>query len=221
MSSSVACKKVLVLAAHPDDETLGCGATIARLAQEGAYIKLITFTDGESARGPTLQNRNTKLKKVCQKLGIADFAFATFPDNELDTISLLDLCKYIESSVNFDPDIIFTHHPDCLNIDHSQVYRATMTVFRPQKGKSLDIMAYHIPSSTNYNPYNRFNGNVYYDVGATYDLKLSCLQENYSEEMRPPPHSRSYENIFNTMKVCGADIGVEYAEKFELIRRIK
>ena len=212
--------KVLVLAAHPDDETLGCGATLARLAQEGAYIKLLTFTDGESARGPTYKNRNDKLIKVCNKLGISDYQLTNYPDNRLDIISLLDICKYIEQNVDFEPDLIFTHHPDCLNIDHSIVYRATITVFRPQYGQEQTILSYYIPSSTDYNPLNNFRGNVYYDVNATYKTKLECLKENYDSEMRAHPHSRSYENVENLMKLAGAEIGVKYAEKFQLIRKI-
>ena len=213
-------KKVLVLAAHPDDETLGCGATLARLAQEGAYIKLLTFTDGESARGQTYKNRNSRLGKVCTKLGISEYEYANYPDNRLDVISLLEKCKYIEQNIDFEPDIIFTHHPNCLNIDHSLVYRATITVFRPQKGNKHTILSYYVPSSTDYNPFSDFLGNVYYDVSATYKTKLECLKENYDSEMRLYPHSRSYENVENLMKVAGAEIGVKYAEKFQLVRKL-
>tara|TARA_R110000824_G_scaffold310463_1_gene497752 strand:- start:73 stop:723 length:651 start_codon:yes stop_codon:yes gene_type:complete len=214
-------QKVLVLAAHPDDETLGCGGTIARLANEGAYIKLITFTDGESARGQTTKNRNDKLAAVCTKLGITDYAFSNYPDNRLDIISLLDKCKYVEQNVDFEPNLIFTHHPHCLNIDHEIIYRTTITVFRPQMKKEQTILSYAIPSSTDYNPRSNFCGNVYYDVSSTYNIKLECLKENYEAELRPHPHSRSYENIENLMKVAGAEIGVSYAEKFELIRSTK
>ena len=214
-------QKVLVLAAHPDDETLGPGATIARLASEGAYIKLLTFTDGEGARGSTTKNRNTKLETVCKRLGIQDYAYANYPDNRMDVISLLDKCKYIEKNIDFDPNLILTHHPSCLNIDHEIVYRATVTVFRPQTKTDQTILSYAIPSSTDYNPRTTFHGNVYYDVSSTYQRKLECLKESYSNEMRPHPHSRSYEHIENIMKVAGAEIGVPYAEKFELIRSIK
>jgi len=213
--------KVLILSAHPDDETLGPGATIAKLAKSGAYIKLLTFTDGESARGRTVKNRNDRLENVCNKLGITEYTYANYPDNRLDIISLLDKCKYIEENVNFEPDLIFTHHPNCLNIDHQIVYQATITVFRPQTKKHQTILAYSIPSSTNYNPRNNFNGNVYYDVSDTFNIKIDCLKENYDSEMRPWPHSRSYQNIENIMKVTGAEIGVSYAEKFELIRDIR
>ena len=216
-------KKVLVLAAHPDDETLGCGATIARLAKEGAYIKLLTFTDGVSSRPPEkipFNNRNHKLVDVCNDLGIKDYMYANYPDNRLYIISLLDKARYIENNVDFIPDIIFTHHPNCLNIDHQHVYNATLVAFRPQHGFKGQILSYYVPSSTDYNPKNNFNGNVYYDVKSTYKTKLECLKNHYSEEMRDYPHTRSYENIENLMKVWGSEVGLEYAEKFELIRNI-
>tara|TARA_R110001592_G_scaffold45495_2_gene145379 strand:- start:9697 stop:10380 length:684 start_codon:yes stop_codon:yes gene_type:complete len=216
-------KKVLVLAAHPDDETLGCGATIARLAKEGAHIKLLTFTDGVSARPLTkspVANRNHKLFDVCEKLGIEDYMYANYPDNRLDIISLLDKTRYIENNVDFVPDLIFTHHPGCLNIDHKHVYEATLTAFRPQNGSKQKILSYYVPSSTDFNPRNDFRGNVYFDVSSTYKIKLECLKENYDEEMREYPHTRSYENIENLMKVWGSEVGLKYAEKFELIREV-
>lgn len=223
MPKSLKNKKILVLAAHPDDETLGCGATIARLAKEGAHIKLLTFTDGVSARPPKkvpFTNRNQKLFDVCEKLGISDYMYANYPDNRLDIISLLDKTRYIENNVDFIPDIIFTHHPNCLNIDHKHVYEATLTAFRPQFGHKQTILSYYVPSSTDYNPQNSFRGNVYYDVSSTYKIKLECLKENYDEEMREYPHTRSYENIENLMKVWGSEVGLKYAEKFELIREV-
>ena len=216
--------KILILAAHPDDETLGCGATIARLSQEGAEIKLLTFTDGVSSRPPRkvpFTNRNQKLYDVCKKLGIKDYMYANYPDNRLDIISLLDKTRYIENNTDFIPDIIFTHHPNCLNIDHRHVYESTLIAFRPQFGHKQKILSYYIPSSTDYNPQNSFRGNVYYDVTDYKDIKLDVLRKCYSEEMREYPHTRSYENIENLMKVWGSEVGLEYAEKFELIREIK
>jgi len=213
-------KNVLVLAAHPDDETLGCGATIARLADEGHNVHLLTFTDGEGARTTPAENRNNKLAKVCEILGATSYAYGNFPDNQLDSVPLLQLCQFIESGVGYAPDMIFTHHPDCLNVDHQLVYRATMTAFRPQTGQKQQILAYYVPSSTDYNPKSTFQGNVYYDVRDFKDKKIECLKECYDEEMRAFPHSRSYENINNLLKTWGAEVGLECAEKFELIRGI-
>ena len=214
-------KNILVLAAHPDDETLGCGATIARLSAEGNNVHLITFTDGVGARSiKRIGNRNDRLGLVQNMLGLKSYSFGDFSDNKMDSVPLLKICKFIESNINYDPDIIFTHHPNCLNVDHRMVYQATLTAFRPQSGSDMKIYSYYIPSSTDYNPINNFIGNVYYNVGDYKDVKLDVLKKCYDEEMRDYPHARSYENVENLMKVWGSEVGLEYAEKFQLIREI-
>lgn len=214
-------KQVLVLAAHPDDETLGCGGYIRRLIKEGCYIKLIVFTNGESSRDSYTEdkNRNILLDKVCAKLGITDYAFGDFPDNRMDSVSLLDLCKFIEKNVNFEPDIILTHHRNCLNIDHQLVYRATITAFRPQRGKKQIIYSYFVVSSTDYNPFNEFQGNVFVDIENELQDKIDTLRL-YDKEMREYPHTRSYENITNMASVNGSKVGLKAAECFELVRSV-
>ena len=213
-------KEILVLAAHPDDETLGCGATLARLSAEGHHIKLITFTDGVDARGEAgLENRNKKLGEICKILGIHEYTHGDFPDNKIDVIPLLDLCKFIESEVSTKPDIVFTHHPGCLNIDHQLVWRATMTAFRPQWGDSIEILSYFVPSSTDYNPIANFNPDTFFDVNGFIENKLEALRV-YDEEMRAWPHSRSYENIEQLATTTGAKVGLQFAEAFETMRRV-
>tara|TARA_Y100000401_G_C8241253_1_gene183132 strand:- start:54 stop:698 length:645 start_codon:yes stop_codon:yes gene_type:complete len=213
-------KNVLVLAAHPDDETLGCGATIARLSAEGHNVRLLTFTNGLGARGED-GNRNDVLGLVQNMLGLKSYSYGSFPDNKMDSIPLLDVCKFIENNVNYDPDLIFTHHSDCLNIDHRIIYQATLTSFRPQLGHKTKIYSYYIPSSTDYNPSHNFNGNTYYDVTDYKNIKLDVLRKCYDGEMREYPHTRSYENVENLMKVWGSEVGLKYAEKFKLIRSVK
>ena len=214
-------KNILVLAAHPDDETLGCGATLAKLSDEGNNIHLMTFTDGVDARDEKgVENRNNKLGEISKILGINSFNHADFPDNKMDIIPLLDLCKYIENNLPFNHDLIFTHHPGCLNVDHRLVFQATMTAFRPQLGEEQKILSYFVASSTDYNPLSNFRGNVYYDVVNYVDKKIEALKV-YDIEMRDYPHTRSYKNLLNLTKVWGSEVGLEHAEKFELIRELK
>jgi LmbE family N-acetylglucosaminyl deacetylase len=222
-------KKVLVLAAHPDDETLGCGGTINYMYKRGYEIMLITFTDGTGARIDTsalvTENRNDRLDKVAKRLGIAHVISGTFPDNRMDTVALLDVVKFIEETMKtykFKPNFIFTHHPDCLNVDHSTVYKATITAFRPQNiNNRQQIYSYYIPSSTDYNPLNQFQGNTYFRLKLQHmSAKMEVLNQIYPDELRKYPHSRSSRNIENLMQVWGSEIGQEYAEKFQLIRSI-
>lgn len=213
-------KKILVLAAHPDDETLGCGGTIHRLSQEGYEVNILTFTDGESSRGAQRLNRNEKLNSVAPILGISNHYYANFPDNAMDSVPLIDLCKFIEENVNYVPDIIFTHHYEDLNIDHHLVAKATFTVFRPQRGDCHRIFSYFIPSSTDYNPISIFAGNTYFKLSES-DIKAKqSALKIYDKEMREYPHSRSYQNIKNLIKVWGSEVGTKYAEKFLLIREL-
>lgn len=213
--------KILIIAAHPDDEILGCGGTLSRFINDEKM--LITLTDGESSRNNiNNQNRNNLIEKyICKLLNIKYFYYGNFPDNKLDSINLLDIVKFLEEKTkNFEPDLIFTHHPDCLNIDHSLTYRAVLTLFRPQNGYNHKILSFMIPSSTDYNPLNNFRGNYYVKLSEdNINLKKQCL-EIYEKEMKIYPHSRSINNIINMIKVWGCEVGCEYCEKFQLIREL-
>ena len=214
-------KNILVLAAHPDDETLGCGGAMARLSSQGCRIHLMTFTDGVSAREEKdSKNRNDRLGEISKVLGIKSFSDGDFPDNKMDSVPFLDLCKHIESSCPFDPDLILTHHAGCLNVDHELVYRATLTAFRPQSGKKQTILSYFVPSSTDYNPKANFNGNIYVSLEQKDVARKMEALSLYDEEMRAYPHTRSYDNVLNLMRTWGCEVGLEYAEKFELVRGI-
>ena len=142
---------ILVLAAHPDDETLGCGGTIAKLSNEGNNIHLITFTDGGSARtspGDKADRRST-LHYVSEILGISSYESFDFPDNAMDSVPLIEIVKSIETYINekdLNPDMVFTHSPYCLNIDHKTVYNATITAFRGlERFNPIKILAYDFP----------------------------------------------------------------------------
>jgi LmbE family N-acetylglucosaminyl deacetylase len=214
-------KKVLVLAAHPDDETLGCGATIHKLSSLGCDIEVITFTDGVGSRNNNESDRNPKLQAVSNILGIKKYTSGNFPDNAMDSVPLLDLCKFIEENTDDHYDLIFTHYTDDLNVDHGLVTKAALTAFRPQNYiSSTKMYAYYVPSSTDYNPLSIFDGNTYYSVSIEdVNAKYQALRI-YDNEMRNPPHSRSYTNVSNLMEVWGAEAGCSFSEKFKLIREI-
>lgn len=213
--------KALVLAAHPDDETLGTGGTIHKLTRQGVRVDLLTFTDGESAREDiSVESRARLVPHVRDILGIDYYGNTFFPDNAMDSVPLLDICKFIERETkNVRYDLIFTHHSHCLNVDHTIVHKATMTVFRPNIFRGT-ILSYYIPSSSDYAtdtpPPNVFVSLEQKDLNA----KVQAAKV-YDREMRNPPHSRSYANIINVAKMHGCTIGHTYAEGFRLERSIQ
>ena len=222
-------KKILVVAAHPDDETLGCGGAIAKHSNEGDEVKVIVMTDGVSSRfiskSKEVKNRNEALQKAMRILGADLLGRGEFPDNMLDTVPLLELIQYIENlKKDFNFDIIYTHSPSDLNIDHRIIFEATLTAFRPEPKECItEIRSFEIPSSTDYSSgkiNQNFSPNLFIDTSSHHELKLKALG-CYDMELRDFPHSRSLESINALAKTRGASVGLKMAEAFEVIRRIE
>lgn len=222
--------KVLVIAAHSDDEVLGCGGTIARHTAEGDQVHVIYMTDGVSSRDNQqnyldTQVRNDAALNACEILGIEKSYQFNFPDNQMDTVSLLSLTQAIEKIVStYQPNIIYTHHHGDLNIDHQLTLKATLTACRPQPMCRVEkILAFEVPSSTEWNhpeKQTQFSPQHFVDISQYADTKREAL-EAYASEMRPYPHSRSYENIHSLNSYRGSSVGVKSAEAFSIIREIR
>ena len=215
--------EILIIAAHPDDEVLGCGATIAKHTQNGDLVQVIFLADGFSSRanGKIRNNAATKASKI---LGCIPPLFLNFPDNELDTVPLLNIVKKIEKVINsFNPTIVYTHHFGDLNIDHCIAHKAVSIACRPQPGLSITrIMSFEILSSSEWQlagAKNVFQPNWFEDVNDTYSLKQEAISA-YDFEMREWPHSRSSENLINLAKLRGASVGINLAEAFVVLRVI-
>ena len=217
-------KNVLVIVAHADDETLGCGGTIQKLKKLGYQVYVMIFTDGVSSRKKKLskeiQNRSNQIKKVSKLLNFKIFKYYNLPDNELDKISNLGLVKKIEAAIiKINPEIILTHSNKDLNIDHQKISNATITACRPlPKSKIKQLLFFEILSSTEWNfNSNRinFNPNRFYDITDFIEKKLEAIKI-YKSEIRQYPHPRSLEGIKTLSKFRGQCIGVNYAEAFEV-----
>ena len=203
------CKKVMVIAAHPDDEILGCGATMKRLTNQGHSVKTLLLGKGRPGEEPSPVKAN-------EIVGVTDIIQKEFPDNKFDSVPLLDIVQSIENDIlSFSPDIVFTHHYNDLNVDHRITFEAVLTVCRPQKTKT-GIYLFFIPSSTDYSG-KEFNPIVFSDVKSTIQYKLKAL-EYYQSELKEYPHSRSLESVTNISKYWGNRIGLEYVEPFVLYR---
>jgi len=221
-------KKILVVAAHPDDEVLGCGGTIARYVREGYDAYVVFMTDGVSSRKETsiqneIKNREKSAILASQILGIELVEILDFPDNGMDTVPILDIVQKLEDIIaKVEPSIVFTHHWGDLNIDHRITCQSVLTACRPYPAQVVkEIYSFEIPSSTEWSSpsvENNFSPNYFVDIGETIDLKISALRA-YDQEMHDFPHSRSIENIEHLAKWRGASIGVLSAECFSIIRQ--
>jgi LmbE family N-acetylglucosaminyl deacetylase len=224
--------KVLVIAAHPDDEVLGCGGTIARLVKEGHHVHIAILAEGITSRysqredvdSSLLQNLHAKSREAATALGVGDLSLHGLPDNRMDTMSLLDVVKIVESLIeNISPLRIYTHHGGDLNVDHAVVSRAVLTATRPLPGCPVkELYLFEIPSSTEW-AFQQFEGtflpNVFVDVGQTLETKIRAMA-CYESEVRAFPHPRSPEALRAVGQRWGSVAGCEAAEAFQLVRAI-
>ena len=224
-------KKIMLVAAHPDDELLGSAGTLLLYKNKGYDIKIIFLSDGESSRNINKQKKSIlinqrksqaiKISKLCK---FKEPAFADFPDNRLDTIPMLTLVKFIENEIKkFKPKIIITHNENDLNIDHKLAFKAVVTATRPAtKTFVKSIYCFETPSSTE-NNFSRikvnFNPNLYFDISRCINQKITLLRI-YKKEIKSYPHARSLEGIKVLAKYRGTQIGVKYAEAFYLLRKL-
>ncbi|TLU81986.1 MAG: PIG-L family deacetylase [Chlorobium sp.] len=224
-------QSILVLAAHPDDEVLGCGGTIAKLADEGVIIHVAFLADGIFSRSDEqtilqekLQIRRTAAQKACTLLGVKSLSFGDFPDNRMDTVALLDITKAVESLITeHQVDTVFTHHAGDLNVDHRRVHEAVVTACRPQNGYPVKtLLSFEVPSSTEWQLTGSappFTPNWFVDISATLNRKMAAL-EAYAAELRDWPHPRSRQGVEHLAHWRGATVGVDAAEAFILGRQL-
>jgi LmbE family N-acetylglucosaminyl deacetylase len=225
-------ERILVVAAHPDDEVLGCGGTIARHRALGHPVRVIFLAEGVMARFQPEQfnsaealeksaRRNANALKAMAILGVDDSEVfvSERPCCRLDQVPLLELTKHIEAHMReFNPTRLFTHSADDPNVDHRATHWATLPAIRPLPGQNLKaVFAYEVLSSTEWNPLKPFAPVVFTDISDTIDLKVSSLAA-YEGEMEEPPHPRSPEVLRALACYRGAQAGVAFAEGFSLIR---
>ena len=221
---------MLVIVAHPDDEVLGCGGTIARFAATGADIQIAIICEGATSRsghagGDELEALQISARNAAAILGARGVDFFGLPDNMLDTIPLLSVVKIVEQLVaEYRPATIFTHFSGDLNIDHGVVSRAVTTATRPTLGLSVrEILAFPVPSSTEWAFAQNgltFSPNVFMDITGYTETKTRALHA-YSQEMRPYPHPRSDQAVQAAATHWGATAGLEQGEAFQLVRSIR
>ena len=222
------CKTVLVVAAHADDEALGCGGTIARHVAEGDTVHAVFLSDGVSSRqgveSSELDRRLAASEQARKVLGIAKTFFLGLPDNRLDGLPLIEIIQPLERIIRkLNPQIIYTHHYGDLNVDHRMAHQAVMTACRPVPEASVrEIYAFEVMSSTEWASVGLmpFLPNMFVDISNHLDTKLKAL-EAYALEMRPAPHSRSKQHLTVLAQHHGNCVGVDAAEVFMVMRVIR
>jgi LmbE family N-acetylglucosaminyl deacetylase len=222
-------KTVAIIAAHPDDEVLGCGGAMARFAEEGHLVHVYLLADGETSRdasihGHQIEKRIDCARRACALLGATSVTVDALPDNRLDGIQVLDLVKRIEAFVGkCGPQVVLTHHRGDVNVDHGCVHEAVIAACRALPQATVtDLLFFEVPSSTEWRPQASaaaFAPNWYIDISKTLPLKLDALRV-YGDELRPFPHPRSIEAVEALAKWRGASAGVPAAEAFMLGRKV-
>jgi len=219
-------KTVLVVAAHYDDEALGCAGTILKHLKDGDQVVTLFMTDGVSSRieasEADREQRYTAFLKAQQLLGVSKHISFNLPDNELDRVPLLQIVKRIEEVVSeLKPYVIYTHWENDLNVDHQTVFKAVMTASRPYPGQTVrEVYCFEIQSSSDWTySGSQFSPNRYVEITEFIEKKSEVLK-SYHMEMRDPPHSRSIDNVTRLAEFRGNCVGLRYAEAFVTLRQL-
>jgi len=227
--------KILIVAAHPDDEILGCGGLIAKKIKQKNNIRILFLAEGVTSRyslneinskrvinKSKIRNNNAII--ALKSLGIKknEIYLSDNPCCRLDNFNQLEIVKNIEKHVDdFKPNQIFTHWHSDANIDHRIVYEATITATRPIYSFKIDLLAsYEVLSSTEWNFKKPFHPNYFEDITNYIDKKISAIKL-YKDELRSYPHSRSIKSIKSLSNYRGVQSGYLNAEAFNIIRMSK
>ncbi len=220
--------RVLVVAAHPDDEVLGMGGTIAfHAVTRGDAVRIVCVTDGSSTQYPgdagIRAQKEEEARAAARDLGVTDYVHLDLPDMRLDTLAHVEVNRVVEEQVrDFEPTVVYTVHPD-VNRDHRALFDSVAVATRPTPGQSVRrVLTYAPTSSTEWTPagLNWFVPNWFVDVTETLDRKLASFRR-YRTESRPYPHPRSERAIRAAAEFFGASCGCEAAEPFVLVRGLE
>lgn len=217
-------ERILVVCAHPDDETLGLGGTLALHAQKGNMVSVLVFADGQFGRDKTpkgIKDRQDQAKKACSILGLTEIKFLNYEDQKLDVISLVDLVFHIELAIKkLKPDTVYTHYWGDANQDHRKVFEASLIATRPTPTSTVKrFICFETPSSTEWGN-NNFKPNLFIKIDQVINKKLRAVKQ-YKKEINSFPHPRSTDAIINRAHFWGSSVGVNYAEAFVTIREIQ
>lgn len=225
-------QKILVIAAHPDDEILGCGGMMLEALRLKSKIFVLFLGEGVSARfnlNDSFSKDSIKSRKIREKeaknvlnyLNIKNYLFEQRLCTRFDELPILSIVKSIENVINkFKPTVIFTHNPNEVNIDHKITYQATEIATRPINRDYLkQVYSYEIPCSGNWKYLEVFKPNTFLNIKDVWQNKIKAVKL-YKNELREYPHPRSLKGIEIIARYRGLQSGIELAEAFRLERSI-
>lgn len=214
-------KRVLVVAAHPDDEILGVGGTVAKHVQNGDIVHSVVMCEGESLRYKKDVGQDSAMEKAAEILGVKEVKHLNFPDQRLDTYTLTEIIKPLEEiAEEFKPNIIYCQFGGDINRDHQLLFDAANVAFRPMESWIEEFYAFYTLSSTEWAYPRTFEPNMWVDITETLDRKIEAFA-CYTSEVRSYPHPRSIEAIRNAAGFWGNMCCMDKAEAFVLIRKIE
>jgi LmbE family N-acetylglucosaminyl deacetylase len=220
--------RVLVVTAHPDDEVLGMGGTVAAHAVDRRdSVRILCVTDGSSAQyvgdAQKMQQKNEDARRAAHELGVEDFVHRNLPDMRLDTVPHIEVNAVIEEHIrDLRPEIVYAPHPD-VNLDHCALFDSVLVATRPFPDQPVRrVLTYATVSSTEWSAAGRnwFVPNWFVDVTSTMERKLAAFR-CYATEHRAYPHPRSERALRAHGEYFGASVGCEYAEPFVLVRGLE
>lgn len=219
--------KILVIAAHPDDEVLGTGGLIAKHTSRGDEVHVMIVTEGCSSQYPDrpemIPQKQQEAREAAGILGVApeNLHFGNMPDMKLDTVPLTAINACIERIVrSVHPKVVYTHAGTDVNLDHRRIFEATLVACRPYSAPYLQaVYAYFVPSSSEWGA-APFDANHYVDISDVMEAKSNAMGA-YKSELRSAPHPRSRESLRAINASFGSVIGCRYAEAFKLVRSIE
>ena len=213
-------RKILVVAAHPDDELLGIGGTVAKHVLAGDEVRVVIMCEGESMRYKNGAGQTEAIRKAADMLGVANVDHLGYPDQKLDTFTLTELIAPLEKiSSDFHPATIYCQSASDANRDHKILFEAASIAFRPTSPWILEMFAFYTASSTEWGFPRNFVPDTWVDISSTLDLKIAAF-EQYVSEIRPYPHPRSSEALRHQAHFWGNQCCLDAAEPLMTVRRI-
>ena len=224
-------KKFLIVAAHPDDEVLGCGATLKKLSKLKKKVRVITLAEGSSCRYKNLKKYKSEIDKsillrkkwsikALKDLGISNYQFYNLKCGKLNSYPITDLSSIVEKEISiYKPEIIITHSNYDVNLDHRSVYQACLQSTRPTKSsnKILGLLSFEILSSTEWKYNKTFEPNYFVNVEKEIGCKIKALKR-YKSEVKTFPHPRSVVGVNSLARYRGMQSYNKYAEAFKIVR---